>query len=116
MQKVSNLWKSLLALIAVVLPAKVLAADIPSNIIGLPTGFTDVKSIVGTIFQIVVAAAGVIFIVLFLVGGVQYLSSAGNEEATGKAKKLLIDAIIGLVIVLAVWAFGNWILKQVGLL
>ncbi|MFA5300989.1 MAG: hypothetical protein WC389_22580 [Lutibacter sp.] len=115
MKKVSNLWKAFLALLAVVLPTKALAIDIPGSITGLPQGFNSVSNIVGTIFTIVIAASGIIFIILFLVGGIQYLSSAGNEEATGKAKKLLIDAIIGLVIVLAIWALGRWILVQVGL-
>lgn len=115
MKKISNVCMLLFASLVAVLPAKAFAIDIPSGIVGLPTGFNTVSNIVGSIFSIVIAAAGVIFIILFLVGGIQYLSSAGNEEATGKAKKLLIDAIIGLVIVLAIWALGRWILVQVGL-
>ena len=59
-------------------------------------------------------AVGAIFVILFLVGGVQYLTSAGNEEASTKAKKLLTDAMIGLVIVLASWAVANWILNGLG--
>jgi len=77
--------------------------------------FGTLNEAVNSIFNIAIMAAGIIFIVLFVVGGIQYLSSAGNEEATGKAKKLLVDAIIGLVIVLAAWAVGSWILNQLGL-
>lgn len=78
----------------------------------LNTTWGTLPSIVGRLFTIVVSAAGLIFIILFLVGGIQYLSSAGNEEGTGKAKKLLIDSVIGLIIVLSVWAIGKWIIDR----
>lgn len=77
-------------------------------------GWNNIQDAIATIFQVAVLAAGAIFVVLFLVGGIQYLTSAGNEEATGKAKKLLVDAIIGLVIVLVAWAAGTWILNALG--
>lgn len=76
------------------------------------TPFTSVPTAISAIFSVVVGSAGAIFVVIFLIGGIQYLVSAGNEEATTKAKKLLVDAIIGLVIVLASWAIGTWILSS----
>jgi len=63
----------------------------------------------------VIVAAGAIFVILLLVGGIQYLTGSGNEEATGKAKKMMIDAVIGLIIVLAAWAIGQWVLGRFGL-
>lgn len=76
------------------------------------TRFGSVSDAVSTIFNTVIAAAAAIFVILLLVGGVQYLSAAGNEEATAKAKKLLVDAVIGLIIVLAAWAIGKFILSR----
>lgn len=81
----------------------------------LPNGFRSVPEVINTIFKVVVSAAGAIFIVLFLVGGIQYLTAAGNEEATTKARRLLVDSIFGLLIVLAAWAIGTWILGSLGL-
>lgn len=75
---------------------------------------TDLGDWIGKIFNFVIVIAGIIFVVLFLVGGIQYLTSAGNEEASGKAKKLLVDAIIGLVIVLVAYAAGKFVLDQLG--
>lgn len=74
--------------------------------------FGSVNQAVNTIFNTVIAAAAAIFVILLLVGGVQYLSAAGNEEATAKAKKLLVDAVIGLIIVLAAWAIGRFVLSR----
>jgi len=75
---------------------------------------TDFGTMLKRIFTFVFGAAGVVFVVLFLVGGVQYLTSAGNEEASTKAKKLLLDAVIGLVIVLVSYAAASWILRGLG--
>lgn len=76
------------------------------------TGFKDLPTAISTIFDFVIVLGAVVFVILFLVGGIQYLTAAGNEEATGKAKRLLVDAIVGLVIVLAAWAIGNFILDR----
>lgn len=80
----------------------------------VPSTFTNLGDSVSTIFNVVILIAGVAFVILFLVGGIQYLLAAGNEETSGKAKKLLLDAVIGLIIVLAAWAIGTWILNQLG--
>lgn len=86
---------------------------------GVPYTFSDLNTSISTIFNVVILVSGIIFVVLLLVGGIQYLTASGNEESSGKARKLLMDAIIGLVIVLAAWAIGGWIIqmltgKQVG--
>lgn len=75
----------------------------------------DFSSAVTQIFDIIIVIAGVIFVVLFLVGGIMYLTSAGNEEASTKAKKLLIDAVIGLVIVAIAWVAGAYIIDKLGI-
>jgi len=80
---------------------------------GPPAG--DLQYWVQAIFGWAVAVSGIIFVVMFLVGGIQYLTSAGNEEQAGKAKKLLVDAVIGLIVVLIAWAAGRWILQSLGI-
>ena len=64
------------------------------------------------ILNLLVSVAGVIFMILLVIGGFQYLTGAGNEEQTGKAKKLMIDAVIGLIITLIAWAAGYWIITK----
>lgn len=66
-------------------------------------------------FQIVITVAGVLFMVLFLLGGMQYLAGAGNEETTKKARQLMLDSVIGLGIVVTAWAAGTYVLQLLGL-
>ena len=95
-----------------------LAIEIPQDPTVVVRGGGEITSVFtwfNVIFQLLTAAAGVVFIILLIVGGFQYLTGAGNEEATGKAKKLMIDAVIGLIITLIAYAAGYWILGKLGL-
>lgn len=79
------------------------------------TGFSpDVPTLIRNVFNVVVFAAGAIFVILLLIGGIQYLTAAGNEESIGKARSLIINSIVGLIVVLASWAIGTWVLGQIG--
>ena len=100
-----------LSIFPVVASAAPPAAIIPPK---PPGAFDDLPSVITRLYNFGIVVASIVFVVLFLVGGLQYLGSAGNEQATGKAKKLLIDAVIGLIIVLAAWAGGNFVLNQLG--
>ena len=89
-------------------------ADKATRPSAVPKGFASVQNVVTLIFNTIITISGVIFLIMLLIGGIQYLTGAGNEEATGKAKKMMIDAIVGLIIVLASWAIGTWILGRLG--
>lgn len=77
-----------------------------------PFGEGDIDKSIGRIFDVIITISEVAFVLLFLIGGIMYLTSMGDEEASKKAKKLLIDAVIGLIIVLAAWAIGTWVINQ----
>jgi nitrogen fixation-related uncharacterized protein len=47
---------------------------------------------------------GAIFLVLTIYAGFLWMTSGGNEEQVGKAKKILRDSIIGLAIVITAYA------------
>lgn len=88
------------------------AGQFKTNISDPDVPYKDLDTSVSTIVNIAITVSEVAFIILFLVGGVMYLTSMGNEEQAGRARKLLIDSVIGLVIVLATWAVSTWIIKQ----
>ncbi len=86
-------------------------SDVPA---GPNIGTVSPASIVALVFRITIEIAGAIFLLMLLFGGVTYLTSAGNEEGTGKAKKMMISAVIGLVIILVSYSVGIFILKALG--
>ncbi|NCO44106.1 hypothetical protein GW889_01095 [Candidatus Berkelbacteria bacterium] len=48
---------------------------------------------------------------MFLFGGVSYMTAGGNDESVGKARKMMLNAAIGLLIVLASYGVGTWIIN-----
>lgn len=82
---------------------------------GVPTGFADFETAIGTIINTVIIVAGVAFVLLLLIGGVQYLAAAGNEDNTKRAQRLMLNALIGLVIVVLAYAVGTYVLRLLGI-
>ena len=74
------------------------------------SGWTT-DSIIQKIVSFLVASAGGVAVIFLIWGGWKYLINAGNEEETGKAKKTMLWAIIGLIVVLISWAFLDWLLR-----
>lgn len=80
----------------------------------VPTGPSSIADLVAFIFTTVISLSGAIMLVMLLFGGVTYLTAGGNDENTAKAKKIMLNAVIGLIIVLASYGVGTWILDVVG--
>ncbi len=83
-------------------------------------GFAGAKTLpelVLMVLRMLLTLAGVVAIVLVVVGGYQYMTSGGNDEQAEKGKKALTNAVIGLIIVLLAYAIvqiiTNTITKQV---
>lgn len=74
---------------------------------------TDVTGVIVAITNWLAGIAGTLFVIMFLVGGIQYLTSAGNEEGTTKAKNTLIWSIIGMTIVVASYAALRFFVDRV---
>jgi len=52
--------------------------------------------------KMILASIGLGLAVIFLIlGGIQYMTSQGDDEKATKAKKLIVNALIGIAIILA---------------
>jgi len=50
--------------------------------------------------------------VFIVYGGAMWMTSGGNEEQIKKAKGMIVNAIIGLVIVLLAYAISSFIIDK----
>ena len=82
--------------------------------LNVPEKLQDVTTALPQFWSTAIVIATVVFMILLLVGGVTYLTSAGNEDGTKKATKLIIDAVVGLVLVLLAWPAGLFVLSLLG--
>ena len=60
---------------------------------------TDVQAMVVEFSNIILQIVGVLTFAMFIYGGVLFLTSAGNPNTVKNAKKIIVAAIVGLIIV-----------------
>ena len=114
-----------LLLISLLTPAFVFAADS----YGLDTaakeaGFTKMEIYVKHKTAMDIAAdavgiglsfVGIIFFLLMLYAGFQWMMAMGNSEKAEKSKDMIEAAVIGLIIVLAAYAIATFVFKGLGI-
>jgi TRAP-type C4-dicarboxylate transport system permease small subunit len=64
------------------------------------TSNTSPDEAISCIYQTIVVVSGILALLMIVIGGFQWLTSAGNEQAIKGAKEKIFSAILGLVIVL----------------
>lgn len=74
-----------------------------------------VTRVVGVLLKFLIP----ILAILFIITGFQLVTSGGDENARKKAKNNFLNLVIGAVLILGAWTFGNVImntLREVGIL
>src|SRR3990170_6684600 len=86
-----------------------IAIDFSSNFFGAPGHFLSTLTGVGTLASVLLAnaliIAGVVFILLIIIGGIQMISGAGKSpQEVARGREIILAAIIGLIIIfLSFW-------------
>jgi len=63
----------------------------------------DPRAITSNIIRSVLSVIGILFICLILYAGFLWMTAGGNEEKVTKAKKLMYQSVIGLLIILTAY-------------
>jgi hypothetical protein len=72
------------------------------------TGMTA-SQIVGFVINIVLSLLGVAFLILMIYAGIIWMNARGEEKEVEKAKDIIRNSIIGLVIVLGAYAITAFV-------
>lgn len=78
---------------------------------GLTT--TDVRTLVGNIIKGFLGLLGLVAVGLLIYAGFLWMTSKGEEEQVTKAKRIILNAVIGLVIIIASYAIVAFIFRAV---
>lgn len=77
----------------------------------IPTGSpTDLPILIGNLINALLGVLGIVFVLLTVYAGYLYMMAQGNVENTEKAKKLLAQAVIGLVIIVAAYSIAQFVI------
>jgi len=72
-------------------------------------GAASVPRIVGLIINALLSITGLIFIILTVFAGFNWMTSNGNEEKIKKSIDTLKASVIGLIVTLSAWTIWNFI-------
>ena len=72
---------------------------LPNPISSDGTAAIDVPELIGRIIQAILGVVGSIALLMFIVGGLRWILSGGNEEQVTKGKNTIVWAVAGLAVV-----------------
>jgi hypothetical protein len=65
---------------------------------------SKIETTIGTVINIALSLVGMIFLVLTVYAGILWMTARGEEAQAEKAKKILTNSIIGLVLTVSAYA------------
>ncbi len=77
-------------------------------------GTHELRSVAVSVIQTLLGILGVLSLVIVLIGGFKWMTSGGNEEGVGSAKKTIAAGIVGLVIIFFAYAIVTFVFNVVG--
>ena len=85
-------------------------SDQPSAVKSLSGGEDNLKTVVTNIVNFFLGFMGFVMVIMTIYAGGLYITAAGNEDNVGKAKKILLYCVIGVVLIAISYAFVNTLL------
>ncbi len=86
-----------------------MATDTKIELVDNGTG-DDLANDVSTIISNIVLVLGLVAVVVIIIGGLLYMTSAGDSNKVKKAKDTILYGIIGLVICALAYAIVNFVI------
>lgn len=73
----------------------------------------DLMTTATTIINVIVGVVGVIAVAVIVIGGIFYVTSAGDATKTKRAQNAILYGVVGLIIALLAYAIVNFVLTNV---
>ncbi len=78
--------------------------------LGLPT--TDIRLVVARIIRVALGLLGIVALVLIIYAGFVWMTAGGEEEKISQSKKIMVNAAIGLAIILSSYAIASFVISK----
>lgn len=104
--------------VAALTPSHTVSADAKSEIIKgyeAAGGGPSTKSLevtIKTVVNVLLYIIGVLSVIMIIVGGIKYTTSAGDSTKVTSAKNTIMYAVVGLAVALLAYAIVNFVLTN----
>jgi hypothetical protein len=75
-------------------------------------GRNTLPNTIAIFINVILGFLGIVAFIIILLGGFKWMTSGGDEEKIGEAKKLMGAGVVGMAIVLASWAIASFVIAQ----
>lgn len=76
-------------------------------------GDSDLMSNITGILNGIIAALGIVAVIVIIIGGIGYMTSAGDAGKVKKAKDTILYGLIGLIVVALAFAIVNFVIVNI---
>lgn len=76
-----------------------------------PLGKTNVQQIIGRIINFILGLTGVVALIIFIWGGLKWMTAAGSPERVKSAQQTILWATLGLVVIFAAYSIVDLVIK-----
>ncbi|MBI5369877.1 hypothetical protein HZA85_01650 [Candidatus Uhrbacteria bacterium] len=73
----------------------------------------DLPNLIGGLINMFLSILGIVFVVLVIYAGYLWMTASGDATKVDKAKKLLGQAIIGIIIIVAAYAISTFVINRI---
>jgi hypothetical protein len=74
-------------------------------------GTSDLLTIIGNVIKVFLGLLGIIFLVLVIYAGYLWMTAGGDDKRVDRAKKMLINAVVGIVIILFSYGITSFLMN-----
>lgn len=71
----------------------------------------QLPEIVGLIINALLGVIGTILVVLIIYGGFLWMTAAGEDEKVNKAKEIIKNAVIGLIVIFLAYGIASFVVR-----
>ena len=72
----------------------------------------DLAGTIKSVINILLFITGMVAVLFIVIGGLRYVTSNGDQNATSSAKNTILYAVIGLVVAIMAYAIVNFVLEN----
>jgi len=83
-----------------------------ATVAGVNSGETDPSLVIGKALEILISILGIIFLIIVVYGGITWMTAQGEPKTVTKAKDMLIQGIIGMVVCLGAYALTYFVVQR----
>jgi Ni,Fe-hydrogenase I cytochrome b subunit len=86
-------------------------SKVDPNSVGVPT-VKDPNSVINGILTAVYTWAGIICVLIIIIAGYLYVTSAGDPSQTKRAKNAILSACVGVVVVMMAFVITQFVIGR----